>query len=799
MGEAVPRDSSNVDLFRLNPDTSALVTDIQRDKYMQPKDRTWAGAHRRVAKFLFADDAERAVDLERELSAGRACPAGRVLAGAGSGKNVTLWNCFVSPLLQDSMRTDPAKLGKGIMDALADVAFSMQMGGGVGTDFSPLRPTGALVSRVGAEASGPLSFMDMWDAMCRTIMSAGYRRGAMMATLRIDHPDIVAFIHAKRDPLRLRMFNVSVLVLDAFMDARDADEEWELGHWEPPFDKSKILTVRQKPLPGTDEPLPWYVYQRVSARALWQEIMESTYHYAEPGVIFIDRINKFNNLWYCEHIQCTNPCGEQPLPPDQNCCLSHNNLSRCTSGDPFTNECFVDVGVVERTTRLLIRMSDRVIDLSPAPTEAQRLEALRKRRIGLGITGLANMLMFLRQRYGSPEAVETTQVVMRVIRDASYRESIELAKEHGPFPAFDRDLYLKGEFIKTLPEDIRQGIAEHGIRNALLNTVAPTGTVSIAQADNSSGGLEPVFLARYVRKVLQPDNSFKESTVEDLGFRVYANARFDGDFDAAMLAPIPDYMVTTAGLTPHDHLVMQATVQRYIDSSVSKTINVPTDTKLDDFVGIYDQAYVMGCKGCTTYREVPDSGRGSVLSAVKNEAPAPAELRTRPEVLDGRTYRLRWSSLPYPMFLTVNDEVLPDGRRIPYEVFINSKAVDYAHWVSALTRTISAVMRKGGDLSFLPEELKAVWSARGGEFIGERFVPSEVALIGLTLERHFREIGYISTHVAPEAATPEEIGMTGAHYAELGIGEECPSCGALQVIRAEGCKKCIACEWSNCG
>ncbi len=273
-----------------------------------------------------------------------------------------------------------------------------------------------------------------------------------------------------------------------------------------------------------------------------------------------------------------------------------------------------------------------------------------------------------------------------------------------------------------------------------------------------------------------------------------------------MMAPIPDYMCTTAELAPEDHLETQSAVQRYVDSSVSKTINVPTDIRFDEFIGIYDRAYTLGCKGCTTYRDVPDSGRGAVLSALTDEIVdrieavglrRPLEVRVRPEVLDGRSYRLRWAGLPYPMFLTVNDEVTEDGRRIPFEVFINSKAVDYAHWVSALTRMISAVMRKGGDLSFIPDELKAVWSARGGEFVDKRFVPSEVALIGLTLERHFRDIGYITTETP--AASEDELKITGAHYAELGIGRQCVSCGALQVVRAEGCDKCLACGWSNCG
>ncbi len=777
--------SVDQNIYRLHPDTAALVGEIQLAKYMRPGELKWASALWRVAQALFPGDETRMVALQEALDQRGACPAGRVLAGAGSGNSVTWWNCFVAPLLQDSLRTITGQPGLGIMDALASVAYSMQMGGGVGTDFSPLRPMGALVRGVMASASGPLSYMVLWDAMCRTIMSAGYRRGAMMATLRCDHPDLLAFITAKHDPAALRMFNVSVLVTHAFMRAKEEGALWDLGHWEPPFDRSKVVDTLERA--GRE----WFVYARLPARQIWQTLMESTYRYAEPGVIFIDRVNELNNLWYCEDIQCTNPCGEQPLSPDQNCNLSHVNLSRCVEGVPFSDDCFLNISKIEHTTRLLVRMSDNVVDLSPVPTEAQRAEAQAKRRIGLGITGLANALMFLRQRYGSPEAVRVTEAVMGVIRDASYRESIEIAKERGPFPAFERDKYLKGKFIQTLPEDIRDGIAQHGIRNALLNTVAPTGTVSIAQADNSSGGLEPVFLPRYRRKVLQPDNSFKESTIEDFGFRVYANVLFDGDFDRALAGPLPDYMCTTADLTLEDHLLTQAAVQKYIDSSVSKTINVPTDTPFEAFVGIYDRAYALGCKGCTTYREVPETGRGAVLTAVGTKpilAPAAAHppLRTRPEVLEGRTRRLRWAGLPYPMFLTINDEVLPDGRRVPFEMFVNSKAVDYSHWVTAVTRLASAIMRRGGDLSFLPDELKAVWSARGGEFIDRRFVPSEVALIGYALEQHFVDIGYINP--LPKLSAEDSV-----------IGRECPSCGAHQLIRVEGCDRCLACDYNRCG
>jgi ribonucleotide reductase alpha subunit len=1003
-------------LFRLSADTAHMIDEVRRDKYMQPSDGDWRGTATRVANAIFHDDLKRRVDLEHYLWEQIACPAGRVMAGVGSGKNVTFANCFVAPLLQDSMRTDPSYPGLGIMDCLASVAYTMQMGGGVGTDFSPLRPQGALVQRVGAEASGPLAFMDTWDAMCRTILSAGYRRGAMMATLRIDHPDILKFIEAKHDPNRLRMFNISVLVTEEFIQARENDADWELGHWEPPFDSSKALAVRQKqyqPVASVYAELrPWYVYQTIKARDLWERLTRSTYVYSEPGVIYIDRVNQWNNLYYCEIIHTSNPCftgdtkvwtvngpvrfdqlvdgtpvltelkdgllayrrmdnprvtqrsaelvevvfsakkgkggkkisetsvrvtpqhefflvgggrrraidlrpndriesayrtranqkgyiavrstggdrvlehhliaeydygsrpmwplehghhvdnadpvykeklktairagaakmspkarsrnhkvvsvtklfikedvycgtvpatgrffvflgddhyegvlvsncGEQMLPPDQNCNLSHINLSRCVTGELFTSNCSWDFTLIREVVPLLVRMSDRIIDLTPWPTEAQRLEAFQKRRIGLGVTGLANALMFMGLRYGSPEAVKATEAVMAVIRDAAYLESIELAKENGPFPAFEQDSYLEGRFVQTLRSPTQEEIRKHGIRNSHLLTIAPTGTISIAQADNSSGGLEPVFLPYMKRNVLQPDGSFAPHTVEDFGFRVYANKMFDGDFEAMMASKLPDFMVCTEDLTIEDHLQMQAVVQKYVDSSISKTINVPTNTPYEEFVGVYDRAYELGCKGCTTYRPVPESGRGAVLSAVESKASVlqtPIELRKRDDALSGTTYRLRWGGLPSPLFLTVNDEVTEDGRRVPFEVFINTKAVESAHWVAAVTRLISSVMRSGIDLTFLPDELKQVHSARGGEWRDGQFVPSEVALIGLALERHFRDIGYMSAEEKPVVETVGEV-----------RGRQCPSCGQLTLVRIEGCDKCTNCTYNKCG
>lgn len=772
--------------IRLSSDTTNLITEVRLEKYSLPGE-SWDNVHRRVAAALFPNDLPSRQDFYIELVARRACPAGRVLAGAGTDKRVTWWNCFVAPLLQDSMRTEPSLPGLGIMDALASVAYSMQMGGGVGTDFSPLRPSGGLVERLMASASGPIAFMMMWDAMCRTVMSAGNRRGAMMATLRCDHPDAPAFVRAKLDGGVLRMFNVSLLITDAFMRAVELDQEWELGHHVPPFDKSSIRRIAER---GGK---PWYVYEVVRAREFWQTIMETTYSSAEPGVIFIDRVNEMNNLWYCEDISCTNPCGEQPLPPDQNCNLSHVNLSRCVIGTPFSDDCRFDLEVIARVTRLLVRAADAVIDLSPVPTEAQRAEANAKRRIGLGVTGLANALAFVGARYGSPDSVEEIRRVMRVIRDSAYLESVQLAVEKEPFPAYDRDKYLAGKFVSGLPDEIRSAVADHGIRNALLLTVAPTGTVSIAQADNSSSGLEPVFLARSVRRKLEPDGSFSEHVVEDFGFRVYANVKFDGDLDAALADPLPSYLVTTADLVPEDHLVVQATVQKYIDSAVSKTINVPTDTPFDEFVDIYRRAYDLGCKGCTTYREVPDSGRGAVLTAVPKSTQTSILNRGDREYLPWRrergwTQKIKIGEGDMSVFLTVNS--FPDGR--PGEVF-----VELGHEGST-TRAMAnlwAMAMSVGLQYGVPVEVYV------NRFAGTKFEPAGM------IEGHDRiafasSIGdYVGRELGITYCGRDDLANRTSVYqiVTTTTGRECPACGSFTLIKSEGCDRCTSCSYNKCG
>ena len=1149
----------------------------------EPLDKTIEDSWRRVAAALAAVEREPAKWTERFCAAMQDfafLPAGRVLAGAGTNRSVTLFNCFVMGQIPDDMG--------GIFAHLREAALTMQQGGGIGYDFSTLRPRGAPVRGVGADASGPLSFMDVWDAMCRTIMSAGYRRGAMMATLRCDHPDIEAFIEAKHEPGRLRMFNLSVLVTDAFMQAVEENAPWQLA-----FD-------------GT-------VWKVLPARELWDKIMRATYAYAEPGVIFIDRINRSNNLHYCETITSTNPCltgdawimtaagprqvaqlvgrpfaalaegrhwqsdrrgffstgvratvvieteeghrlrltrdhlvrrvtnrtrwscewewqeagalspgdelvlhdhrgapawgepaeadrdaaegyllgllvgdgtlkrdkavlsvwpgrrvanggteqsgvagimgaaieaanrlphradfagwievpgrgerrlalgavrrlakehglrprakrvtaaverrssafcaaflrglfdsdgsiqgeqrkcvsirlaqsnrndlaavqrmllrlgiastiyserraagyrslpdgrggrrqywtqaqhelviandnvgvfaerigfadtdkavrlantlaayrrrlnreafvasvaairddgeaevydasipglnafdangfwahncGEQPLPPYGACLLGSINLARLVL-DPFTETARLDLDRLGRLVPDAVRMMDNVIDVSQFPLPQQREEAQQKRRIGLGVTGLADALIMCGLRYGSAKAVTATETWMAAIERAAYLASAELAAEKGSFPLFDRERYLEGERIAAFPPELREAIAKNGIRNALLTSVAPTGTISLF-ADNVSSGLEPVFSFRYTRNILMPDGSRREEEVADYAYRLHQ--RLKGD-----TSPLPDCFVDAEGLTPQDHLVMQAAVQKYVDSGVSKTINLPADIPFERFKDIYQEAYALGCKGCTTYR--PNEVTGAVLERHEERpaepptrlaarpaprqtelplpAPTPAtkpadvyeaggvvymtQPLNRPEALPGQTYKLRWPDTEHALYITLND-IVQDGRRRPFEVFINSKNMEHYAWTVALTRMISAVFRRGGDVSFVVEEMKAVFDPRGGAWMEGRYVPSLLAAIGDVIERHMIEIGFLpqGRRDPASAAKVVNLGAAGGPAATPQIGgglpprmAQCPKCGAAALIRIEGCDQCTNCDYSRCG
>ena len=689
-------------------------------------------------------------------------PAGRITAGSGTKRNVTLFNCFVMGVIPDSM--------SGIFDMLKEAALTMQQGGGIGYDFSTIRPKGSLVKGIAADASGPVSFMDVWDSMCRTIMSAGSRRGAMMATMRCDHPDIEEFIAAKSDSQKLRMFNLSVLVTDAFMEAVKKGEDWKLIY------NNKVYSV-------------------IKAADLWDQIMRATYNFAEPGVIFIDRINATNNLSYCETITATNPCGEQPLPPYGACLLGSINLAKLVE-HPFDKNAYLDVSQLEDLVSTAVRMMDNVIEVSQFPLEAQKLEAKNKRRIGLGVTGLADALLMVGLRYGSDEAVKKTEKWMKTIARSAYNASINLAEEKGAFPLFDPEKFIVSGKMIQMDEDVKQAVHKFGIRNALLTSIAPTGTISL-YAGNVSSGIEPVFAYSYKRKVLQNDGSHVEEEVVDYAVQLWRD-KFGN-------APLPDFFVSAQNLTPADHVKMQAAAQKWVDSSISKTINCPEDISFDDFKEVYIQAYDTGCKGCTTYR--PNEVTGSVLSAASEEKSASdqeangdiiymSEPLDRPSTLDGNTYKLKWPDSEHAIYVTINDIIVNDKRR-PFEVFINSKNMEHFAWTVGLTRMISAVFRRGGDVSFVVDELKAVFDPRGGAWVGGKYIPSILAAIGGILEEHMMKIGFIKDsdtslfHKSGEVTKVENL--------KLSRQKSCTSCGQFDLQMIEGCMTCRSCGYSKCG
>ncbi|WP_456390549.1 adenosylcobalamin-dependent ribonucleoside-diphosphate reductase [Profundibacter sp.] len=735
--------------YRLKDQDGAVV-----DKTVQD---TW----RRIACALAEGDADgREQEFYAALADFKFLPAGRITAGAGTGRAVTLFNCFVMGTIPDSMG--------GIFEMLKEAALTMQQGGGIGYDFSTIRPKGAGVLGVAADASGPISFMDVWDAMCRTIMSAGSRRGAMMATMRCDHPDVEDFITAKQDAARLRMFNLSVLITDDFMEAVKADNPWELKFGDT-------------------------VYRTLQARDLWNKIIQSTYDFAEPGVIFIDRINAMNNLSYCETIAATNPCGEQPLPPYGACLLGSVNLARMVN-DPFEDAAALDLAALDQLVATAVRMMDNVIDSSRFPLEAQAQEAHAKRRIGLGVTGLADALLMVGLRYGSDKAAAQTESWMKQIARAAYLASVDLAKEKGAFPLFDAEKYLASGTMQAMDDDVRAAIREHGIRNALLTSVAPTGTISL-YAGNVSSGIEPVFAYAYTRKVLQNDGTRSEEEVVDYAVQMWREKFGDTE--------LPEYFVNAQTLTPLEHVKMQAAAQKWIDSSISKTINCPVDISFEDFQNVYMAAWDSGCKGCTTYR--PNDVTGSVLTVSEASDAVPeadtgadvvylSEPLDRPKALEGSTYKLKWPESEHAIYITVNDLVI-NGHRRPFEVFINSKNMEHFAWTVALTRMISAVFRRGGDVSFVVEELKAVFDPRGGAWMEGKYIPSILAAIGGVIERHMIHTGFIAGEGLGLKADPQ------AQVVNLDTprGAACPKCGDYGLRMIEGCMTCGSCGHSKCG
>ena len=610
-----------------------ISTQVLIEKYAKDGETSIEAVNRRVARALAqAEPVEQRADwqerFEEALREGF-IPAGRIQSAAGSGLAATLINCFVQPIGDSIAQVEDGH--PGIYTALTEAAETMRRGGGVGYDFSRIRPRGAWVGSTQSSASGPVSYMHVFDRSCETVESAGARRGAQMGVLRCDHPDIEEFIHAK-DTGDLKNFNISVGVTDAFMEAVRGDTEVELVHRAEPGAAQKEAGAYQRT--QADGGSVW-VYRKRRARELWDQVMRSTYDHAEPGVLFLDQINRDNNLSYCERIAATNPCAEQPLPPYGCCCLGSIDLTRFVRA-PFEDDAHFDAAGFVKVAQVATRMLDNVLDVTIWPLPQQREEARSKRRIGLGFTGLGDALIMLNLRYDSAPARAMARRIAELMRDAAYEASVGLACERGAFPLFNADLYLSGTtFASRLSQALRDRIRAHGLRNSHLLSIAPTGTISLAFADNASNGIEPAFSWSYTRRKRMADGSFKEHAVEDHAWRLYRHLK-------GVAAPLTPAFVTALELSAQAHESMVAAVAPCIDTAISKTVNVPADYPYADFQHLYFDAWESGLKGLATYR--PNSVLGSVLSAT-----TPAVVPAEPLQIDGANRRLALDRLPAPV------------------------------------------------------------------------------------------------------------------------------------------------------
>ncbi|WP_248322528.1 adenosylcobalamin-dependent ribonucleoside-diphosphate reductase [Caballeronia sp. Sq4a] len=824
--------------------------DVMLEKYAKGDETRVDDIYRRVARGVaLAEPPEARAKIEAEFVDNfkrGALGAGRIMSAAGAGIDATLINCFVQPVGDAIQGVDDNGL-PGIYVALLQAAETMRRGGGVGYNFSAIRPRGARVHSTGSAASGPCSYMDVFDASCRTVESAGSRRGAQMGILDCTHPDLLEFIAAKHTKGRWNNFNVSVAVTDEFMQAVADDAVWQLVHKAEPSPAQRASAdIRQR------EDGLW-VYREVRAREVWDTIMRSTYDVAEPGVVFISRMNDDNNLRSLEAIRATNPCGEQPLPAYGCCNLGPLNLTRFVS-DPFAQMRGGAPGFdwegLAQTTRTQVRFLDDVLDVTLWPLPEQAREAQAKRRIGVGFTGLGDTLVMLGLRYDSQEGRDFAARVARTMRDEAYRASVQLARERGAFPLFDARRYLEqGTFASRLPDDITSAIRAHGIRNSHLLSIAPTGTVSLAFADNASNGIEPAFSWTYQRTKRMADGSRQSFAVEDHAYRLYRE--MGGDVNA-----LPDYFVSALDMSAHDHLEMMAAVQPFVDTSISKTVNVPADYPFDKFQDLYFEAWRRGLKGLATYR--PNDTLGAVLSVTPQETPSDSpdpeldldplriaidhrprgELPAIIEKVEYLTQAGKKSLYLAVSFIEVTGRIAGEDVTIerPIEFFIPTGQSDESQqWITATMRSLSLAARGGFAARTLQDMRKVSWD-RGQVRLGDverldghrspRWHDSEVAALAYAIQQILYRRGFLdaegnqvpsrvlarkrSEAAAPlrtlqpedEQDAPDDVveAPVDPHGLAQMHGRKCATCGANAVIRKDGCDFCTACgEIGACG
>ena len=803
-----------------------ISKDVIQEKYCKAGESSADEIYARVARALAgAEKPELRAEWEQKfldnLRAG-AIGAGRIMSAAGTDIQATLINCFVQPV-GDCIQGFDDEGFPGIYEALREAAETMRRGGGVGYDFSRIRPKGAQVKGTASIASGPCSYINVFDQSCSTVESAGARRGAQMGVLRIDHPDVLEFITAKRTPGRWNNFNVSVGVSDAFMQAVTDGTDWELVHKARPGKKVMDAGAYQR------DDGKW-VYRKTPARDLWNTIMQSAYDFAEPGILFIDQINRDNNLNYCEDIAATNPCGEQPLPSYGCCDLGPVILTRFVR-HPFHvgGTASFDFDAFEKSVAIQVRALDNVLDVTFWPLEQQREESAAKRRIGVGFTGLGNALNMLCLRYDREEGRQMAARIGERMRNAAYRASIELAREKGPFPKFDAKAYLGSDsFASRLPADIRADIKKHGLRNSHLLSIAPTGTVSLAFADNASNGIEPAFSWTYTRRKRESDGSTSEYVVEDHAYRLY-HALHGQD------AQLPEYFVSALEMSAADHVGMMQAVQPFIDTSISKTVNIPADYPYEDFKDLYHHAWRAGLKGLATYR--PNSILGAVLEATpakKEEAkPAAAEtaavavdpmrvvIESRPKgALNAVAEKIEYWTQEGKQRLYLIVSFMPiktdDGHEIEraIEFFMPvGQSSESQQWITATMRSLSLAAR-GGFLDRALSDMRKVTWDRGPVRLGTyakadgtlvpRWHDSEVAAIAYALQNLIAERSQMELPLsdidAPSPNHTPDLMAQQQNLLPVMAGKKCPECGAHAMIRKDGCDYCTQCgHMGSCG